>query len=356
MSVKYAQVDPNDPKKEIFITDEEQSNLARQKAEELKEAFKDWIYKDYARRTHLEQIYNDTFNNSVLKTYDGSQLELEGFNHHISLRPHQKNAIFRTIQDRAVCLDHQVGAGKTLCAIASCMEQKRMGLVNKTLIAVPNHLTKQWGDEFYRAYPNANVLVVDSKDITEKERELLFNQIANNNYDAVIIAHTHLELLSNPRGIIEELKEEELVNAEKNFIRSETSLPNFTLFNRTGNITDTLKQMMDKYEYILIDTKGEHSKESQRAMLLSDWVLIPTTPSQLDTAVLLEMLERIRDIQALNENLKACIVMNRIPTIPTLKEKKALIDFINQNNANESVFLMDNILSERMAYRVKVWA
>ncbi|GAA8959339.1 hypothetical protein BTM245_05500 [Helicobacter pylori] len=354
LSVKYAQVDPNDPKKEIFITDEEQSNLARQKAEELKEAFKDWIYKDYARRTHLEQIYNDTFNNSVLKTYDGSQLELEGFNHHISLRPHQKNAIFRTIQDRAVCLDHQVGAGKTLCAIASCMEQKRMGLVNKTLIAVPNHLTKQWGDEFYRAYPNANVLVVDSKDITEKERELLFNQIANNNYDAVIIAHTHLELLSNPRGIIEELKEEELVNAEKNFIRSETSLPNFTLFNRTGNITDTLKQMMDKYEYILIDTKGEHSKESQRAMLLSDWVLIPTTPSQLDTAVLLEMLERIRDIQALNENLKACIVMNRIPTIPTLKEKKALIDFINQNNANESVFLMDNILSERMAYKRSV--
>ncbi|GAA8131609.1 hypothetical protein HpDR130_03240 [Helicobacter pylori] len=208
LSVKYAQVDPNDPKKEIFITDEEQSNLARQKAEELKEAFKDWIYKDYARRTHLEQIYNDTFNNLVLKTYDGSQLELEGFNHNIKLRPHQKNAIFRTIQDRSVCLDHQVGAGKTLCAIASCMEQKRMGLVNKTLIAVPNHLTKQWGDEFYKAYPNANVLVVDSKDITEKERELLYNQIANNNYDAVIIAHTHLELLSNPREIIEGLKEE----------------------------------------------------------------------------------------------------------------------------------------------------
>lgn len=139
-----------------------------------------------------------------------------------------------------------------------------------------------------------------------------------------------------------------------NNIRSETNLPNFTLFNRTGNITDTLKQMMDKYEYILIDTKGEYSKESQRAMLLSDWVLIPTTPSQLDTAVLLDMLERIKDIQALNENLKACIVMNRIPTIPTLKEKKALIDFINQNNANESVFLMDNLLSERIAYKRSV--
>ncbi|MGL2517286.1 SNF2-related protein [Helicobacter pylori] len=265
LSVKYAQVDPNDPKKEIFITDEEQSNLARQKAEELKEAFKDWIYKDYARRTHLEQIYNDTFNNSVLKTYDGSQLELEGFNQYISLRPHQKNAIFRTIQDRAVCLDHQVGAGKTLCAIASCMEQKRMGLVNKTLIAVPNHLTKQWDDEFYRAYPNANVLVVDNKDITEKERELLYNQIANNNYDAVIIAHTHLELLSNPREIIEELKEEELVNAEKNFERQELAYKNNPRETKKPNeraFKNKLDKIRAKYDAIL-EKQGSHIDISQ---------------------------------------------------------------------------------------------
>ncbi|WQT18655.1 DEAD/DEAH box helicase family protein [Helicobacter pylori] len=265
LSVKYAQVDPNDPKKEIFITDEEQSNLARQKAEELKEAFKDWIYKDYARRTHLEQIYNDTFNNLVLKTYDGSQLELEGFNHHIKLRPHQKNAIFRTIQDRSVCLDHQVGAGKTLCAIASCMEQKRMGLVNKTLIAVPNHLTKQWGDEFYKAYPNANVLVVDSKDTTEKERELLYNQIANNNYDAVIIAHTHLELLSNPREIIEGLKEEELVKAETIFERQELAYKNNPRENKKPN-ERAFKNKLDKiratYDAIL-EKQGSHIDISQ---------------------------------------------------------------------------------------------
>lgn len=265
LSVKYAQVDPNNPKKEIFITDEEQSNLARQKAEELKEAFKDWIYKDYARRTHLEQIYNDTFNNLVLKTYDGSQLELEGFNQYIKLRPHQKNAIFRTIQDRSVCLDHQVGAGKTLCAIASCMEQKRMGLVNKTLIAVPNHLTKQWGDEFYRAYSNANVLVVDSKDTTEKERELLYNQIANNNYDAVIIAHTHLELLSNPREIIEELKEEELVNAETIFERQELAYKNNPRENKKPNeraFKNKLDKIRAQYDAIL-EKQGSHIDISQ---------------------------------------------------------------------------------------------
>ncbi|WP_025452280.1 SNF2-related protein [Helicobacter pylori] len=265
LSVKYAQVDPNDPKKEIFIADEEQSNPAKQKAEELKEAFKDWIYKDYARITHLEQIYNDTFNNLVLKTYNGSQLELEGFNHNIKLRPHQKNAIFRTIQDRSVCLDHQVGAGKTLCAIASCMEQKRMGLVNKTLIAVPNHLTKQWGDEFYRAYPNANVLVVDSKDITEKERELLYNQIANNNYDAVIIAHTHLELLSNPREIIEGLKEEELVNAETIFERRELAYKNNPRENKKPNeraFKNKLDKIRAQYDAIL-EKQGSHIDISQ---------------------------------------------------------------------------------------------
>ncbi len=128
LSVKYAQVDPNDPKKEIFITDEEQSNLAKQKAEELKEAFKDWIYKDYARRTHLEQIYNDTFNNLVLKTYDGSQLELEGFNHNIKLRPHQKNAIFRTIQDRSVCLDQSGWSGQNFVRYSQLHGTKTHGI------------------------------------------------------------------------------------------------------------------------------------------------------------------------------------------------------------------------------------
>ncbi|BDR27589.1 hypothetical protein HSHS1_03500 [Helicobacter suis HS1] len=102
-----------------------------------------------------------------------------------------------------------MGAGKTLVAIASCMEQKRMGLVNKSLIAVPNHLTKQWAQEFYRAYPNANVLVVESEDFSPKQREQLYNQIANNAYDAVIIAHSQLEFLANPEQTITDMWAEE---------------------------------------------------------------------------------------------------------------------------------------------------
>ncbi|WP_104759731.1 SNF2-related protein [Helicobacter bizzozeronii] len=210
LEIKYP--DPNrtdENGKPMMVVDEEQSTLAQDRAAQLQEAFKEWIYADYERRTHLERIYNDTFNTDMLKSYDGSHLHLEGFNQDIKLRPHQKDAIFRAIQERTLCLDHQVGAGKTLVAIASCMEQKRMGLVNKSLIAVPNHLTKQWAQEFYRAYPNANVLVVEGEDFSPKQREQLYNQIANNQYDAVIIAHSQLELLANPEQTIMQMQTEE---------------------------------------------------------------------------------------------------------------------------------------------------
>ncbi|WP_104725491.1 SNF2-related protein, partial [Helicobacter suis] len=210
LEIKYPDPNKTDENgKPIMVVDEEQSTLAQERATQLQEAFKEWIYADYDRRTHLEQIYNDTFNTNVLKSYDGSHVRLEGFNQNIELRAHQKNAIFRAIQERVVCLDHQVGAGKTLVAIASCMEQKRMGLVNKSLIAVPNHLTKQWAQEFYRAYPNANVLVVESEDFSPKQREQLYNQIANNAYDAVIIAHSQLEFLANPEQTITDMWAEE---------------------------------------------------------------------------------------------------------------------------------------------------
>lgn len=137
-------------------------------------------------------------------------------------------------------------------------------------------------------------------------------------------------------------------------IRNEKELHSFPLYNRTGNITDTLKQMSAKYENILIDTKGEDSKECQKAMLLSDLVIIPTTPSQLDIAVLLEMFERIKNIQAINEKLRVCILMNRIPPIPYLKEKQALIDFISENKEDLNIDLLENVLHERIAYKRSV--
>ncbi|EMH05332.1 ParA family protein [Helicobacter pylori] len=137
-------------------------------------------------------------------------------------------------------------------------------------------------------------------------------------------------------------------------IRAEKERPTFSLFNRSSGFSDTLKQMVSKYENILIDTKGEYSKETQKAMLLSDIVLVPTTPSQLDTEVLANMLERIEQLQELNENLRALIVINRMPTIPTLKERQALIEFIKENNPSDRITLLESSLSERIVYKRSV--
>ncbi len=137
-------------------------------------------------------------------------------------------------------------------------------------------------------------------------------------------------------------------------IRAEKERPTFSLFNRSSGFSDTLKQMVSKYENILIDTKGEYSKETQKAMLLSDIVLVPTTPSQLDTEVLANMLERIEQLQELNENLRALIVINRMPTIPTLKERQALIEFIKENNPSDKITLLESSLSERIVYKRSV--
>ncbi|RKU93584.1 chromosome partitioning protein ParA [Helicobacter pylori] len=137
-------------------------------------------------------------------------------------------------------------------------------------------------------------------------------------------------------------------------IRTQKERPTFSLFNRSSGFSDTLKQMVSKYENILIDTKGEYSKETQKAMLLSDIVLVPTTPSQLDTEVLANMLERIERLQELNENLRALIIINRMPTIPTLKERQALIEFIKENNPSDKITLLENSLSERIVYKRSV--
>lgn len=134
-------------------------------------------------------------------------------------------------------------------------------------------------------------------------------------------------------------------------IRSDKNMECFALFNRTGNITDTIKQMIPKYENIIIDTKGEDSLEGRKAMLVSDLVIIPTTPSQLDIAVLNEMFERVGEIQSINEKLQACVVMNRIPPIRYLKEKEAMKDFILQNKSTLNIELLQSIISERISLK-----
>lgn len=189
---------------------QEETALANSKLQVLKNDFLEWIYKDIDRRTDLERIYNKTFNTDVEPNYNGSHLTFPNLNNAIKLRVHQKNAIWRAVQDKNVLFDHQVGAGKTLVTICSIMEQKRMGLVNKPLITVPNHLISQWEKEFYKAYPNANLLVANKEDLEKSNREQFFGKIATNNYDAIIMTHSQFKLLPAPYEIVKEQINEDI--------------------------------------------------------------------------------------------------------------------------------------------------
>ena len=167
--------------------------LAQQKQELIKEEFKEWIFKDLHRREDLCKIYNERFNSIRPREYDGSHIQFVGMNPEITLMPHQKNAVAHVLYGNNTLLAHCVGAGKTFQMIAAGMESKRLGLSQKNLYVVPNHLTEQWGSDFLRLYPGANVLVATKKDFEQANRKRFCSRIATGDYDAVIIGHTQFE-------------------------------------------------------------------------------------------------------------------------------------------------------------------
>ena len=167
--------------------------LAQQKQELIKEEFKEWIFKDLHRREDLCKIYNERFNSIRPREYDGSHIQFVGMNPEITLMPHQKNAVAHVLYGNNTLLAHCVGAGKTFQMIAAGMESKRLGLSQKNLYVLPNHLTEQWGSDFLRLYPGANILVATKKDFEPANRKRFCSRIATGDYDAVIIGHTQFE-------------------------------------------------------------------------------------------------------------------------------------------------------------------
>ena len=167
--------------------------LAQQKQELIKEEFKEWIFKDLHRREDLCKIYNERFNSIRPREYDGSHIQFVGMNPEITLMPHQKHAVAHVLYGNNTLLAHCVGAGKTFQMIAAGMESKRLGLSQKNLYVVPNHLTEQWGSDFLRLYPGANILVATKKDFEPANRKRFCSRIATGDYDAVIIGHTQFE-------------------------------------------------------------------------------------------------------------------------------------------------------------------
>ena len=170
-----------------------ETTLAQQKQQVIKDAFRDWLWKDPKRRETLVAKYNELFNSTRPRDYDGSHLTFPGINPEIELREHQRNAIARILYGGNSLLAHEVGAGKTFTMAAAAMEAKRLGLCRKPMFAVPNHLTEQWASEFLRLYPSANVLVATKKDFEPANRKKFCARIATGDYDAVIIGHSQFE-------------------------------------------------------------------------------------------------------------------------------------------------------------------
>ena len=179
--------------KEKRVLNRKETMLAQQKQELIREAFKEWIFKDIDRREALCKTYNEIFNSIRPREYDGSHIQFVGMTPEITLLPHQKNAVAHVLYGNNTLLAHCVGAGKTFQMIAAGMESKRLGLAQKCLYVVPNHLTEQWGSDFLRLYPGANVLVATKNDFTPANRKSFCSRIATGEYDAIIIGHSQFE-------------------------------------------------------------------------------------------------------------------------------------------------------------------
>ena len=200
--------------KEKRVLNSKETTLAQQKQQAIKEAFRDWIWRDPDRRRELVQLYNERFNSTRPREYDGRHLIFPGMNPEITLREHQRGAIAHDLYGGNTLLAHEVGAGKTFEMIAAAMEGKRLGLCQKSLFAVPNHLTEQWASEFLRLYPSANILVATKKDFETRNRKKFCARIATGDYDAVIIGHSQFERIPVSRERQERLLQEQIWEIE----------------------------------------------------------------------------------------------------------------------------------------------
>lgn len=233
-----------------YVLNKNETMLAREKQNQMKEAFKSWIFKDQERRQKYVQYYNDTFNNIRLREYDGSYLKFPGMNPEIKLRAHQKNAAARILLGGNTLLAHVVGAGKTYTMMAACMEQKRLGIANKNVIVVPKSLIGQTAGEFMRLYPSANILVATERDFEKSRRRQFVSRIATGDYDCIIMSHSQFEKIPISKERRERMLEgqiEELSFAIKEVKEAQGEKWTVKQFERQKNkLTEQLKTLADE--------------------------------------------------------------------------------------------------------------
>lgn len=240
----------------VLAVNQDKTMVVQSKQDELKKKFKDWIFATPERREKLTNLYNEKFNSVRLREYDGSHLHFVGMNSNIVLKPHQKNAVARSLYSNGnTLIAHEVGAGKTFEMVAIAMEGKRLGLHSKPLITAPNALTEQWGDAFRTLYPNSNVLVATEKDFKPENRRDLFAKIATGDWDAVIIGHSQFDMIHLSR-------ERELETLYSEVDKLEAALDEISATSNKGSysvkqVERAIKSYTDKIQKLLEKTPKE---------------------------------------------------------------------------------------------------
>ena len=324
----YDQVD-----KDTRVVNQQETLAAREKQQQLKERFSEWVWKDEERSNRLARYYNDTFNNLRLRTYDGSHLTFPGMNKSIlrtgDLDKHQKDAVWRMIQNDNTLLAHSVGAGKTWEITAACMEMKRLHLANKPMIVVPNHLVEQWGAAFLQLYPHANILVAGKDSFSTGNRQKTMARIATGNYDAVIVAHKSFEFLPVSDDLFKKFVDRQVDELEDGIREAKAEKGD----NR--RIVKDLEKAKKRLEAKLKDRADRENK---------------------DNAISFEELgvDRIFVDEAdLFKNLGYTTKMNRIAGLPNTESNRALDMYLKsehmRNNKGGVIFATGTPVSNTMA-------
>ena len=234
--------------KEKRVLNQNETTLAQQKQQAIKDAFAGWVWKDPQRRTLLVKRYNELFNSTRPREYDGSHIHFVGMNPEINLREHQRNAVAHVLYGCNTLLAHEVGAGKSFEMAASAMELKRLGLCQKSLFVVPNHLTEQWASEFLRLYPNAKLLVTSKKDFEPSNRKKFCARIATGDYDAVIIGHSQFEKIPLSAERQERLIQEQMDEIEEAIEEAKAQVGEHFTVKQLEKLRKSLKQKLEKLQ------------------------------------------------------------------------------------------------------------
>ena len=234
--------------KEKRVLNQNETTLAQQKQQAIKDAFAGWVWKDPQRRTLLVKRYNELFNSTRPREYDGSHIHFVGMNPEINLREHQRNAVAHVLYGYNTLLAHEVGAGKSFEMAASAMELKRLGLCQKSLFVVPNHLTEQWASEFLRLYPHAKLLVTSKKDFEPGNRKKFCARIATGDYDAVIIGHSQFEKIPLSAERQERLIQEQMDEIEEAIEEAKAQVGEHFTVKQLEKLRKSLKQKLKKLQ------------------------------------------------------------------------------------------------------------